>query len=415
MLPEIEFLLRTYNEDESHLCVGDPEPYMRWLNIVYRSQSSSWHIKVIFIIKPLSECPIFLNNSINHKLKRRQEFQTFVSYIDYECFSLFDNTVTEIELTFESKERNNSGSNSKNLPLRRNVKFPKENRFISIAHKMRWISREDFARVLYPSYVEDTFTSKRWLADIRKKESIAGGVFRVQFDEDINSYIYKEIDKPFYDPADTQIILQEMENLKLFRGISNIVQLLAVVVSPNPYQTNARGDNSIVIRGILLEHHTNGTLEMTLTNAKDFPWYRWPLQIGIGLAMLHQKNITHMDLKPSNIVIDCHGNAVIIDISGIGGVTYEWLAPEIHKAKDPLSFSFEARKANDIWAYGQLISIIAKSVVTGHEVNLLTDVSECLTKVDPTLRIELSYALPRLKMYEQEIEKALESTAQLHV
>lgn len=29
-----------------------------------------------------------------------------------------------------------------------------------------------------------------------------------------------------------------------------------------------------------------------------------------------------MDLKPSNIGLDDDGNAVIIDISGIGGITY---------------------------------------------------------------------------------------------
>jgi serine/threonine protein kinase len=40
------------------------------------------------------------------------------------------------------------------------------------------------------------------------------------------------------------------------------------------------------------------------------------MQIAMGLNELHRHGITHMDLKPSNIVISEQGDTVLIDISG---------------------------------------------------------------------------------------------------
>jgi serine/threonine protein kinase len=68
-----------------------------------------------------------------------------------------------------------------------------------------------------------------------------------------------------------------------------------------------------------------------------------------------------MDIKPSNVVIDDSGNAVLIDISGIGGVTHEWRAPEIRDEISPIELPFETRRLNDIWAYGKLLAEIASN------------------------------------------------------
>lgn len=51
-----------------------------------------------------------------------------------------------------------------------------------------------------------------------------------------------------------------------------------------------------------------------------------------------------MDLKPGNIVISAGLNAILIDVSGSGGVTQEWLSPEIRDLPDPLSKNIESRK-----------------------------------------------------------------------
>lgn len=66
-----------------------------------------------------------------------------------------------------------------------------------------------------------------------------------------------------------------------------------------------------------------------------------------------------MDLKPSNIVISNKGDAVINDMSGTA-VMKESLAPELHEVDDPISPPWEARRRNDIWAYGTLLSMIAQ-------------------------------------------------------
>lgn len=44
-----------------------------------------------------------------------------------------------------------------------------------------------------------------------------------------------------------------------------------------------------------------------------------------------------MDLTPSNVVISAVFDAILIDVSGIGGVTRQWLAPEMRDGPDPLS------------------------------------------------------------------------------
>ncbi len=202
---------------------------------------------------------------------------------------------------------------------------------------------------------------------------------------------------------DTVVIQQELQNLKLFRGAPNIVQLFAVVISTNPYQTTTRDDNPIVIRGFLLEHHPGGTLEQRFKDidVTNFPWRRWPLQIGYGLLELHQRNITHMDLKPSNIVIDRDRNAVLIDISGIGGVTYEWLAPEL-RDEDALSFPLEGRKLNDIWAYGKWLSAIAESVDGSQDVDLLREIARNTTSNRPELCMGLFDVISKLKRLDSE-------------
>lgn len=66
-----------------------------------------------------------------------------------------------------------------------------------------------------------------------------------------------------------------------------------------------------------------------------------------------------MDLKPPNIMISADCTALLTDISGIGGTTHEWLAPEMLRVSDPPSESMESRVQNDIWALGKLLSKMA--------------------------------------------------------
>ena len=54
-----------------------------------------------------------------------------------------------------------------------------------------------------------------------------------------------------------------------------------------------------------------------------------------------------MDLKPFNVVIDIHDDAILIDISGVGGITPEWTASEM-RDKNLLHVSQKERAQSDI-------------------------------------------------------------------
>src|SRR5690348_9315259 len=77
---------------------------------------------------------------------------------------------------------------------------------------------------------------------------------------------------------------------------------------------------------------------------------------------------------------------VLIDISGIGGTTYEWASPEVRQEINPLSLPFQNRKWNDIWAYGWLVAKMAASRGTTH---LMNDIVAATTRSDPMTRPEL--------------------------
>ncbi len=89
---------------------------------------------------------------------------------------------------------------------------------------------------------------------------------------------------------------------------ADIVQLMSIVVSINPYQTSRNGGDDVrVLRGLLLEYHPNGTLQDILRlrdKDADLPLQRWAFQIASWTsANFTVKGLPHMDVKPSNIVI----------------------------------------------------------------------------------------------------------------
>lgn len=77
---------------------------------------------------------------------------------------------------------------------------------------------------------------------------------------------------------------------------------------------------------------------------------------------MHRAKGTHIDLEPSNVLLDDGRNAVLIDISGVGGITHEWLALEIQDEIELFDLPFATRRLNDIWAYGRLLNEIASGV-----------------------------------------------------
>ena len=396
-IAEVEFLPQKYTENESFLCYGYPEPHIRRQEIIFHFRRFKWYIQVTFHCEALhrqfsantsADSCLFTSKPIKNKLERRREFQSFILGLDFSKLQLLPNTIIEVALMLELTEPESSNLYSKELISDQSLPMDPKNRFSKVADRLRVSMGEDPLRIIYPLYVENTLWPKVWESDIQKEEDITGSAFRVKRAGEKTSYIYKIVDRPFYYRNDTYVFLQELQNLKLFRNDLNIVQLRGIVISTNPYQTTPEDDDLPVIRGFLLEYHPYGTLEERLEQADlaNFTWKDWPLQIGYGLLRLHQENITHMDLKPSNIVIGIRGNALLIDISGIGGVTFEWMAPEVQN-KIYREVSLEEQKLNDVWAYGKVLSAIARSF-------------DCsITQDNPHTRIDLPHAISELQRF----------------
>jgi serine/threonine protein kinase len=385
--------LGAYAENENFLCLGGDEPHIRSQNIVFYSDSSRWHIKVTFkgntIIGDVGDA--FIEAQKNYSI-RRQQLRAFISFIKFECLPLLEDTVTEVEfgpipVTPET------------LPLSSKInELPVENGYHQFLDNLYYQIREDPFRTQYPSFVRDPSVSITARAGIKTITKIAPGISRVNVSSDSKRcYIFKSIDKPFYEPRDTKILEQELQNLKLFRQSTTIVQLVSVVISTNPYHTGRLEDPSPVLRGFLLEYHPGGTLQDALRENCVPPGSgRWPAQIGCGLEQLHLNYIAHMDLKPSNIVISVNGNAVIIDISG-SAATKDWLAPEMREMHDPISLPWEARRRNDIWAYGTLLSMMVQFESDEEKARLLREVAEETRMEEPSERTELCYVVRKLR------------------
>jgi Protein kinase domain len=385
--------LGAYTENEDFLCRGDVEPHIRSQNIIFYSESSKWHIKITFkgntITRNVEET--FIKAQKIYSI-RRQQLRAFIPFIKFECLPLLEDTVTEVEF-------GPIPVGSKILPLSSNInELPLENGYNQFVNNLYYQVWEDPSRTQYPSFVKDLSVPTTALAGIKTITKIAPGVCRVNISSDPKEpcYIFKSIDKPFYEPTDTKVLEQELQNLKLFRQ-TTIVQLVSVVISTNPYHTGNSENPGSVLRGFLVEYHPGGTLEDALKeNRVCFGSRRWPVQIARGLQQLHRRNIAHMDLKPSNIVISINDDAVIIDISGMA-VTKDWLAPEIREVDDPISLPWEARRRNDIWAYGMLLSMMVQFESNEEKARLLHEVIDETRKEEPSERVELCHVIVKLE------------------
>ena len=93
------------------------------------------------------------------------------------------------------------------------------------------------------------------------------------------------------------------------------------------------------------------------------------------------------------------GNAVMIDISGIGGITYSWLAPEIRHKESSFDLTFEARVLHDTWAYGKLLSEMAALVGKSTFTETLPCVAGRLMEENTCSRMSFSEAVSQLNHY----------------
>jgi hypothetical protein len=60
-------------------------------------------------------------------------------------------------------------------------------------------------------------------------------------------------------------------------------------------------------------------------------------------------------------------DAIIIDISGIGGASNEWLPPELFETLEPCSETWELRVQSDTWALGKILALMAEAINDGRK------------------------------------------------
>lgn len=317
------------------------------------------------------------------KLQRREKVRSICRHIQFDRVQLLRDTVTEVVISSE-----HDIASTRLLPLR-DVPNLDGNKIQLCG---RWFyTREDPFRIRFPPYNPDCETRAIKLAILEEGRELAAGVHEVRLADNERLYVYKQVDRPLYEPRDTHILEEELRNLELLHGAKFVVQLVGIVVSPNPYQTSrdSTGNSCDVVRGLLLEHHPNGTLACALRqapNKADQPWQRWALQIASGLRELHSHGIAHMDLKPCNIVISEQGDAVLIDVSG-RAITQEWLSPEMRSLFSPCSQSIEAKMQNDVWAYGRVVREMASVSCNSEEKRVLKRVAS-RTEVPPRIALD---------------------------
>lgn len=105
-----------------------------------------------------------------------------------------------------------------------------------------------------------------------------------------------------------------------------------------------------------------------------------------------------MDIKPSNVVLDADANAVLIDISGVGGMTYEWRSPEARDETLPNDLRNEVRWSNDTWAYGKLLLELVRHLQHSPGASMLKQIADCLVVEDVHGRMTVHEAISALQL-----------------
>lgn len=163
--------------------------------------------------------------------------------------------------------------------------------------------------------------------DLEFVNHLSGFVYKVCVDG--RTLIKKEIPGP--DTIDE--FLYEVNALDALIGSQNVVQLEGLVID----------EPGSCVKGLLISYASRGALVDMLYDYRSrpgeptqLPWDRrekWALQIVRGLADIHEAGFVQGDFTLSNIVIDEHDTAQIIDINR-RGCPVGWEPPELGRLID---------------------------------------------------------------------------------
>ncbi|XP_034001481.1 receptor-interacting serine/threonine-protein kinase 3 [Trematomus bernacchii] len=173
-----------------------------------------------------------------------------------------------------------------------------------------------------------------------------------------------------FDDGKNESLLREIEMMRQASS-PHVIQVRGVFkgLPPNSRSTQL---------GLVMEYMERGSLASLQGSLGGTPpWqlvFRLAHQIALGINFLHSLTPTllHLDLKPSNVLLDCALNAKLTDFglardqkttrvskksSGEEGGTTSYMPPEA------FNLSYSPTKASDIYSYG----ILLWSIVTGKQ------------------------------------------------
>ena len=127
--------------------------------------------------------------------------------------------------------------------------------------------------------------------------------------------IYKASDPETKDIVAIKTLQPSKINRRAVKGFIQEAKMLKKLNHPNIIQVMDFGEEDNRTPYIVMEYINGEDLKKLLLHKKTKKLQRYNLiiQIGRGLAYLHENNIIHQDIKPENILVSKNGEVKIID------------------------------------------------------------------------------------------------------
>lgn len=204
--------LKSYCEDRDFRAEGKPEPNSRSQSLIHYFQYKKWWIRVTFRGGISGHSPGAEPEKFKSKRERRIEFQEFVRLIDFQSLDLLDDTLTEVVLNEDPETTE---------PVKLDREPENTNRFATLTKSLRFFIREDPLRVIYPPCFQFPSVRAIDVSELQEEHEITDGVFRVLHKCDKTTYILKVVNRPLYQPRDSDVIQKNLKisnNSKAFQG-----------------------------------------------------------------------------------------------------------------------------------------------------------------------------------------------------
>ena len=183
----------------------------------------------------------------------------------------------------------------------------------------------------------------------------------VTFESHMSGFVYKVrihgqtcIKKEIPGPDSVEEFLYEVNALHALKGAQNVIQFQGLVVD----------EERNLVKGLLISYAEQGPLvDMIFDYKGSLEWARrerWAKQIVRGLSEIHEAGFVQGDFTLSNIVIDEHDRAQIIDINR-RGCPIGWEPPEIARLiESSQRISMYIGVKSDIFQLGMVLWALAE-------------------------------------------------------